>query len=102
MAPAPVSYIPQVVDQIGDWLVCEDALGLFYHHVPTQQSYDNAPNEFLMLFPGGYVPPPLGAFAAAPPVYMPNVVQAAPVTYAQPIQQTVMVAAPMTYASAPV
>jgi len=54
-----------IVEQVGDWLVCEDALGIFYHHTPTQQSFDNAPSEFLMLFPGGYTPPPLGAFAAA-------------------------------------
>jgi hypothetical protein len=51
-----------VVDQIGDWLVCEDAMGIFYHHVPTQQSFDNAPPEFSMMFPQGYMPP-TGLFA---------------------------------------
>merc|ERR1719183_2281198 len=48
-----------IVEQVGDWLVCEDALGIFYHHGPTQQSFDNAPPEFLMLFPQGYQPPAL-------------------------------------------
>jgi len=54
-----------IVEQMGDWLVCEDAAGIFYHHTPTQQSFDNAPTEFLANFPGGYNPPALGAFAAA-------------------------------------
>jgi hypothetical protein len=54
-----------IVEQVGDWLVCEDALGVFYHHTPTQQSFDNCPAEFLALFPQGYAPPPLGGFAAA-------------------------------------
>jgi hypothetical protein len=63
-----------IVDQIGDWLVCEDAMGHFFHHTPTQGSYDNPPPEFLMLFPTGYTPPPLGAFAAAP-MMAPTVVE---------------------------
>jgi len=54
-----------IVEQAGDWLVCEDALGIFYHHTPTQQSFDNVPEEFLGLFPQGYNPPAVGAFAAA-------------------------------------
>jgi len=54
-----------IVEQAGDWLVCEDALGIFYHHTPTQQSFDNVPEEFLGLFPQGYNPPAMGAFAAA-------------------------------------
>jgi len=98
--PQVVSYLPQqpmqvvqqempagqsvIVEQVGDWLVCEDALGIFYHHNPTQQSFDNAPSEFLALFPQGYQPPALGAFAAAG--YMPQqVVQQVPM--AAPIQQ---------------
>lgn len=110
MAPVVVEQFPGVdmggqsviVEQLGDWLVCEDAMGLFYHHAPTQQSFDVAPPEFLMLFPGGYQPPPLGAFAqsgmaGAPVVYEqfpPQVMYEqfpAPVTYAQP-------APAMTYA----
>lgn len=90
---APVAAVAQpmgqsvIVDQLGDWLVCEDAMGLFYHHTPTQQSHDSPPQEFLMLFPQGYQPPPLGAYAAAG--YMPTGALAAPavmeqVTYAQP------------------
>jgi hypothetical protein len=78
-----------IVDQIGDWLVCEDALGVFYHHNPTQQSFDNAPAEFLALAPG-YQPPALGAFAAAG--YMPTTVGGA---------QMVMGAAPMMMGAAP-
>jgi len=106
---APVSYIPApvmfqeqvveqlggqsvIVEQVGDWLVCEDAQGIFYHHSPTQQSFDNAPSEFLMLFPQGYAPPPLGAFAQAPQVIetftQPQMItQAQPqMTYAAPAQ----------------
>jgi len=80
-----------IVDQLGDWLVCEDAMGLFYHHTPSQQSHDNPPQEFLMLFPQGYQPPPLGAYAAAG--YMPAGGMVAPavmeqVTYAQPTVAT--------------
>jgi hypothetical protein len=70
-----------IVEQIGDWLVCEDAMGLFFHHAPTQQSFDNAPPEFLMLFPQGYQPPPLGAFAQSG---MGLTAAPAAVSYAQP------------------
>merc|ERR1712072_857341 len=87
-APLVESAMPAgqsvIVEQVGDWLVCEDTMGIFYHHTPTQQSFDNAPTEFLMLFPGGYNPPGIGAFAAAG--YMPAVeqqfVQAVPNGYA--------------------
>merc|ERR1712070_1330172 len=106
-APQVLSYVqPQVeqmsgqsviVEQVGDWLVCEDALGIFYHHSPTQQSFDNAPAEFLMLFPGGYTPPPLGAFAQAPQAIMQPAMAAPQVTYAAP-QATIgtVQAMPMT------
>jgi len=73
-----------IVEQVGDWLVCEDALGVFYHHTPSQQSFDNCPPEFLALFPQGYNPPPLGAFAAAG--YGQTTVAASPVGYGQVIQ----------------
>merc|ERR1712139_94803 len=82
-----------IVEQVGDWLVCEDAMGIFYHHTPTQQSFDNAPNEFLVLFPAGHTPPPLGAFATAG--YMPV---AQEVAYAAPVQE-VAYAAPVPYAT---
>jgi len=62
--PAMASGQSVIVEQVGDWLVCEDAQGVFYHHTPTQQSFDNPPAEFLALFPQGYNPPALGAFAA--------------------------------------
>lgn len=89
-----------IVEQVGDWLVCEDALGIFYHHTPTQQSFDNAPSEFLMLFPGGYTPPPLGAFQAAGYSQVPqmaNVVQE--VAYAAPSYTPAPVAYAQSYAT---
>merc|ERR1712194_489615 len=80
-----------IVEQIGEWQVCEDAQGIFYHHVPSQQSHDIAPQEFLMLFPQGYNAPPMGAFAQAPQMIE---------TFAQP--QMMMQAQPqMMYAGSP-
>jgi len=101
-----------VVEQVGDWLVCEDAAGIFYHHTPSQQSMDDCPQEFLALFPGGYQPPPLGAFAAAgafevAPVAYAAMPQAMPqMQYAQqggmPMMETVVQAAPQVmYAQQP-
>jgi len=107
---APVSYLPApmveyaqpqvveqlggqsvIVEQIGDWQVCEDAQGIFFHHVLTQQSHDTAPPEFLCLFPQGYNAPPLGAFAQAPQMIE---------TFAQP--QVMMQSQPqVTYAASP-
>jgi len=101
---APASYPAQTVqyaavqaqqaeesvtlEQVGDWLVCEDSAGIFYHHGPTQQSFDTAPAEFLMMFPGGYSPPP-SAFVQAPQVMMQApVVQAAQISYAPSPQVT--------------
>merc|ERR1719502_879524 len=82
-----------IVDQIGDWLVCEDAMGLFYHHTPTQQSHDNPPPEFLMLFPQGYQPPATGAFAAAG--YVPGGVAAPTVMEQMAVAAPAAVAAPV-------
>jgi len=100
-----------IVEQVGDWLVCEDASGIFYHHSPTEQSFDDAPAEFLMLFPQGYAPPPVGAFAEAPQVIetfaQPQYAQAqtygAPQQYGQPMQaqvlsQGIMQGQPQSYA----
>mmetsp|Transcript_33377 Transcript_33377/g.74387 ORF Transcript_33377/g.74387 Transcript_33377/m.74387 type:complete len:575 (+) Transcript_33377:122-1846(+) len=36
--------------QLGDWMVCEDAQGEFYWHVPSQQSFDNPPPELVRLY----------------------------------------------------
>merc|ERR1711953_168260 len=36
--------------QLGPWLVCEDALGEFYHHSQTGQSFEQPPAELLQLF----------------------------------------------------
>merc|ERR1719453_2429029 len=83
-APAVAATAPAagqasvIVETVGDWLVCEDGAGHFYYHNPTQQSFDNAPPEFLAMFPGGYAPPPLGAFASA------NIITAAPVVESFP------------------
>merc|ERR1712129_607514 len=71
-----------IVEAIGDWQVCEDDQGIFFHHVPTQESHDSAPPEFLRLFPQGYNAPPLGAFAEA-------------------TQMTETFAQPQTYAASP-
>jgi len=78
------------LEQLGDWMVCEDAAGIFYHHAPTQQSFDTAPAEFLKLFPGGYSPPP-SAFGQAPQVMMQAPVlqpQTAQISYAPSPQVT--------------
>merc|ERR1719424_1262099 len=61
----PAGQASVIVDTVGDWLVCEDGAGQFYYHNPTEQSFDEPPPEFLAMFPGGYAPPPLGAFASA-------------------------------------
>jgi hypothetical protein len=98
-----------IVEQMGDWLVCEDAQGIFYHHTPSQQSYDNAPPEFLVMFPGGYSPPYLGAFAQAPFAAAPVMETFAAPTYAPqmavssyiPAPQPMVVSAPqVSYAGA--
>lgn len=85
-----------IVEQIGDWLVCEDQLGIFYHHNPTQQSHDVAPPEFLMMFPGGYTPPASYQMQATPGAVMES--PGAVMTYATPVAgfgQGVPMAAPM-------
>mmetsp|Transcript_75385 Transcript_75385/g.117843 ORF Transcript_75385/g.117843 Transcript_75385/m.117843 type:complete len:216 (+) Transcript_75385:71-718(+) len=35
--------------EIGDWYVCEDSLGEFYHHAPSGQSFDQAPAQLVAL-----------------------------------------------------
>jgi len=53
----PPQTMPQpaqqtVLKQVGDWLVCRDAQGLFYHHTPTKQSFDQPPPELMMQLQG--------------------------------------------------
>eukprot|EP00929_Paragymnodinium_shiwhaense_P124303 TRINITY_DN9947_c0_g1_i1.p1 TRINITY_DN9947_c0_g1~~TRINITY_DN9947_c0_g1_i1.p1 ORF type:complete len:623 (-),score=152.59 TRINITY_DN9947_c0_g1_i1:166-2034(-) len=45
-----------VKQTVGDWLICEDAQGEFYQHVPTQQTFDQAPQELLDLLAQGEQP----------------------------------------------
>mmetsp|Transcript_96768 Transcript_96768/g.153167 ORF Transcript_96768/g.153167 Transcript_96768/m.153167 type:complete len:312 (-) Transcript_96768:119-1054(-) len=74
-----------ILDEVGDWLVCEDAAGLFYHHAPTQQSYDDPPFELVQYYERqGIQLAPTGAFG----------VQAAMVQQA-PMQMTYTVAQTM-------
>jgi len=74
-----------ILDEVGDWLVCEDAAGLFYHHAPTQQSYDDPPLELAQYYERqGIQLAPTGAFG----------VQAAMVQQA-PMQMTYTVAQTM-------
>eukprot|EP00811_Abedinium_folium_P009736 NODE_18999_length_864_cov_14.001357.p1 GENE.NODE_18999_length_864_cov_14.001357~~NODE_18999_length_864_cov_14.001357.p1 ORF type:complete len:186 (-),score=46.01 NODE_18999_length_864_cov_14.001357:199-756(-) len=35
--------------RLGNWIICEDAQGEFYHNALTGQSYDDAPPELLAL-----------------------------------------------------
>mmetsp|Transcript_121171 Transcript_121171/g.226576 ORF Transcript_121171/g.226576 Transcript_121171/m.226576 type:complete len:407 (+) Transcript_121171:56-1276(+) len=36
--------------RIGDWAICEDAQGIFYHNMATSQSYDQVPPELSQLY----------------------------------------------------
>jgi len=37
--------LPVLLKQVGDWKVCVDADGLYYHHIPTDSYYDDPPPE---------------------------------------------------------
>lgn len=39
-----------VMAECGNWLICEDSLGEFYYHVPTNQAYDEPPPELVYLY----------------------------------------------------
>jgi len=39
-----------VMAEYGNWLICEDSLGEFYYHVPTNQAYDEPPPELVYLY----------------------------------------------------
>lgn len=38
-----------VLADFGDWAICEDTIGEFYYHWPTNQSYDEPPAEVIQL-----------------------------------------------------
>merc|ERR1719440_2380021 len=40
----------KVKQQLGDWLICEDAQGEFYVNSRTQQSFDQPPAELVQLY----------------------------------------------------
>jgi len=46
---APQQAQSSVKLEVGDWMVCEDAMGEFYHHSPTGQSFDQAPAQLVEL-----------------------------------------------------
>jgi len=53
-AQPQMQYVQQQAEaivklEIGDWCVCEDALGEFYHHAPSGQSFDQAPAQLVAL-----------------------------------------------------
>jgi hypothetical protein len=67
-----------VLDEVGEWMVCEDALGLFYYHSPTGQSHDQPPIELVQYYEmQGVQLAPTGAFGAQV-MQAPMVVQQAP------------------------
>jgi hypothetical protein len=49
-APAAAAGQPKVKEQIGDWMICEDAQGEYYINARTQQSFDQAPAELVQLY----------------------------------------------------
>jgi hypothetical protein len=75
-----------ILDEVGEWLICEDAMGLFYHHSPSQQSYDQPPMELVQYYERcGVQLAPTGAFGVQA-----QMVQAAPMqmNYAGPAMTT--------------
>jgi len=36
--------------RLGDWIVCEDNMGVFYHHALTGQQFNEPPAELLQLY----------------------------------------------------
>lgn len=41
------AQFPVVKGHVGQWMVCHDQSGEYYHHTPTQMSYDDPPLELL-------------------------------------------------------
>jgi hypothetical protein len=48
-APAAPAAQAEVRAQIGNWLICQDAMGEFYQNAATGQQFDQAPAELLQL-----------------------------------------------------
>merc|ERR1719424_541447 len=50
-AAAPAMQVAQaeVKAQIGQWLICQDAMGEFYQNSATGQQFDQAPAELIQL-----------------------------------------------------
>jgi len=49
VVPVVIDQPAAVLEEYGDWAICEDDQGEFYYHWPTNQSYDNPPAELLQL-----------------------------------------------------
>jgi hypothetical protein len=49
-AAQPAQQQQKIKQQLGDWLICEDAQGEFYVHARTQQSFDQPPAELVQLY----------------------------------------------------
>lgn len=48
--PALQQEAPAIIlQELGAWMICEDANGEFYWHTPTSQSYDVPPQDLLVL-----------------------------------------------------
>jgi len=46
----PPANQAKLKQQLGDWMICEDAQGEFYMNARTQQSYDQPPAELVQLY----------------------------------------------------
>jgi hypothetical protein len=80
-----------VLDEVGEWMVCEDAQGLFYYHSPTAQSHDQPPLELVQYYDSiGVQLVPTGAFGAQM-AQAPMVMQQAPIMAAPAYQHVVPV-----------
>lgn len=50
VAAAASQQAALVLADFGDWAICEDTLGEFYYHYPTNLSYDEPPAELMQLW----------------------------------------------------
>lgn len=49
MESQPGERPAMILQELGDWMICEDGQGEFYWHTPTSQSHDTPPAELLIL-----------------------------------------------------
>jgi len=49
-APANQASQARLKQQLGEWMICEDARGEFYMNARTQQSFDQPPAELVQLY----------------------------------------------------